>query len=306
MHHLKRIILLLIATIGLAVFIAPVRAQEPAREQLEMLTPTPEVQPTGEQAEEPAAEPSEELGPIIVLKRAPRYQPFRVYSDSQYVYNSNVLLAPSNRQEDEVYAQTLGASFSPRLIKGLASTIYVRHQFIRYLTLNNFDFDAQTAGVNFQRPVRNWFILSGGFEASRFILRETDKEFLKDFDVSFGIRRGQYLHERVFLYYGYQGDWMPTSPSNLSRVDNALYAGVNLALMDKLTLQLAYRLRAMAYYQDSRFDYDHSLNASLIFKFNDYANVRAFVNYANNDSDNAISDYEGLTAGCGLGLSLRF
>ena len=72
MHHLKRIILLLIATIGLAVFIAPVRAQEPAREQLEMLTPTPEVQPTGEQAEEPAAEPSEELGPIIVLKRAPR------------------------------------------------------------------------------------------------------------------------------------------------------------------------------------------------------------------------------------------
>jgi hypothetical protein len=266
----------------------------------------PESPAQEQQPEKPAAEPSDDLGPIVVLKRAPAYRPFRVYSDSQFLYNSNITLAPSQRDDDEVFVETLGASFAPRLVKGLASSFYARQQVVRYATLNNFDFNAQTAGLNLQRPVRNWFILSGGFEASRYLLRETDKEFLKDFDLSLGIRRGQYLHARVFLYYGYQFNWTPTTPSDLSRVDNAGFVGVNVALLQQLTLQVAYRLRGLAYYQDARFDYDQSLNASLIYKFNDYINARAFVTYANNTSDKTGFEYRVLTGGGGLGLSLQY
>jgi hypothetical protein len=124
--------------------------------------------------------------------------------------------------------------------------------------------------------------------------------------VSFGIRRGQYLHERVFLYYGYQFDWLPTSPSDMSSVNNAGYAGVNIALLQPLTLQLAYRLRGLSYYQDSRFDYDNTVNASLLFRFKDYVTVRGYVGYVYSNSDTPIFDYETFTAGVGLGLSLRF
>jgi hypothetical protein len=273
---------------------------------MDTLSPTPDNQPAEEGTEKPASEPTDELGPIIVLKRAPRYQPIHVFSDSQYLYNSNVLLTPSNEHADEVFAETLGANFSPRLINGLASTVFVRQQFIRYSNLGRFNFATQAAGLSLQYPVRNWFILSGGFEADRYFAEKDDDEFLKDFDLSFGIRRGQYLHQRVFLYYGYQFNWLPSSPSNLSSLNNAVYAGVNLALLEQLTFMLAGRVRGLAYYQNSQFDLTYSLNASLIYKFNNYVNVRAFVSYAKNDSDNATSDYEGLTAGGGLGLTLGF
>jgi hypothetical protein len=285
---------------------APLRAQEPARQQLEMLNPAPEGQPPEQRLAQGTNEPSNELGPIIVLKRTPRYEPFRVFSDTQYLYNSNVLLAPSHPDEDAVFAQALGASFSPRVVQGLASTIFVRQEFIRYDTLSRFDFDAQTAGLSLQYPVRNWFILSSGFDADRYYSRRKDDEFLKDYNLSFGIRRGQYLHSRVFLYYGYQFNWLPSTPSELSALDNAVFAGVNVALLEPLTLQLAYRLRGLAYYQGGRFDHDHSLNASLVYKFNDYINARVFVSYVNNDSDNPGFEYRGLTAGGGLGLMLRF
>jgi hypothetical protein len=299
------VFLLIVVTLVLA---SGARSQEPgpAREQIETLTPAPESPAPEEQREESAAEPTDKLGPIVVLRRAPQYRAFRVYSDTQFLHNSNVLLAPSLPDQDEVFVETLGASFAPRLVKGLASTMYIRQQFVRYATLNNFDFDAQTAGLSLQRPVRNWFILSGGFEASRYLLRETNRAFFKDFDLSLGIRRGQYLHERVFLYYGYQFNWMPTTPSDLSRVDDAVFVGVNIALLRPLTLQLAYRLRELAYYQDARIDLDHSLNASLIYKFNDYVNARAYVSYASNDSDKTGFEYRALTAGGGLGLSVLF
>ena len=79
-----------------------------------------------------------------------------------------------------------------------------------------------------------------------------------------------------------------------------------MALEEKLTLQLAYRLRGLSYYQDARFDYDDTLNASLVYKFNDYFTARAFVSYANNTSDKPGFNYRGLTTGGGLGLALRF
>jgi hypothetical protein len=214
---------------------------------------------------------------------------------------------PSGEDEDAVFVETLGASFTPRLVKSLVSTFYFRQQFIRYDSLSRFDFDAQTAGLSLQHPVPNWFILSGGVEAERYYApRGTGNEFLRDINLNLGIRRGQYLHERVFLYYGYQFNWLPTTPVTLSRLDNALFVGVNIALQEKLTLQLAYRLRGAAYYQDSRFDYDHSLNATLLYKFNNYVNARAYVSYVNNSSDNPNSEYRALSAGGGLGLSVAF
>jgi hypothetical protein len=306
MHHPNPIAILLVVFVALGVSVVPVRAQAPAREQLERLPSTPLPGPAEEQPAKETSETSDELGPIIVLKREPRYQAFRVFSDSQYVYESNVLLTPSNAEGDTLYSQTVGASFAPRLIKNLVSTAYVRYQWLRYDTLNNLDFDAMAAGLSLQRPVRDWFVLSGGFEAIRYTLRETDDNFLENFDVSFGIRRGQYLHERVFLYYGYQFDWLPTSPSDMSSVNNAGYAGVNIALLQPLTLQLAYRLRGLSYYQDSRFDYDNTVNASLLFRFKDYVTVRGYVGYVYSNSDTPIFDYETFTAGVGLGLSLRF
>ncbi|MGD0061214.1 MAG: outer membrane beta-barrel protein [Verrucomicrobiia bacterium] len=303
---MRSTILTVVALLLALGFSAPLWAQDTTRQQLEMLNPTPEGQPTQNQPENETAEPTNDLGRIIVLKRTPRYEPFRVFSDTQYLYNSNVLLVPSHPDQDAVFAQALGASFSPRLIQGLASTVFVRQEFVRYDTLSEFDFDAQTAGLSLQYPVRDWFILSSGFEADQYISRRMDDEFLKDYNLSFGIRRGQYLHSRVFLYYGYQFNWLPTTPGELTSLNNAVFTGVNVALLQPLTLQLAYRLRGLAYYQGGRFDYDQTMNASLVYKFNDYINARAFVSYVNNDSDNPNFSYRGLAGGGGLGLMVRF
>jgi len=258
---------------------------------------------------EPRSSNGNELGSQPILRRRSRPRMFQVYSDTQYLYDSNVLLADGEfikKGDDSVFIQDLGASFSPRLVEPLVSSLYYHHNLVRFDDFSQFDFDADTGGLHLGLPVADLFNLYGDLSAGRYYYRHGGHEFYKYFNMELGIGREQRITRRASLIYGYQLDWRPSTPSDLTRIDNAGYLGANFALIDKLTAQFFYRIRIREYYQGSRTDLDNLLNLTLVYSFNDYISLRVFAAYGVNTSSKTTHDYDVFNGGSGLNLTLKF
>jgi hypothetical protein len=258
-----------------------------------------------------AADDSEQgdLGRQILLERRPRPRLFQVTSESQYLYTSNVLLTDGEifaRTDDALFFEQLTAMFSPRLLPHLNSTLYARYQIVRFDQNGFVDFDGNEVGLSLSYPVEHWFKAYGGFSASRQYFAANDHEFFKMFDAQFGLRHDVKLCSYAWLFVGYQLDWRPSSPSALTRIDNAGYVGLDMALVDKLTAQLLYRLRLEEFLQDNRTDVNHLLSLAVTYAFNDFISVRAFVTYGINDSNQTVHDFNVFTSGAGINLQVRF
>lgn len=247
-----------------------------------------------------------DLGPQVLLERRTRATKFQVYSDSQFFYNSNVQLTPTFQVGDGIFFETLGASFTPQLLPHLTSSLYARHQFLRYTTHSELNFDAQTLGLSLRYPVKDWFMLYGGFSANRLYLSSTDAEFYKDCVTEIGLWRSHALNRRTAWYYGYQADWLAASPAKENQLQHALFTGLNLRLSDKLSGQLVYRLRGHQYLSRSRSDLDHLVALSLAYKVCKYASVNLYGTYGDNSSSLPQFDYRVFNAGGGLNLSVKF
>jgi hypothetical protein len=250
-----------------------------------------------------------ELGRQALLQEEPRPRLFQVFSDTQCLYDSNILLTDGEIIEtgdDAVSIESLGATFSPHLLRGLGSTLYFRHDIVRYNQFSKFDFDEDTGGLSLSYPVDDLFLLYGGFGAGRYYFRAGGHEFFKFYDTYIGLGRELRLSNRALLTYGYHLDWRPSSPSPLTRIDNALYLGLDFAVMDKLTAQLFYRLRLREYLQVNRTDVDNLVALTLTYAFNDYVSVRVFATYAEDNSNLRVHEYSVFNAGGGLNFSFRF
>ena len=248
----------------------------------------------------------DDLGPEIMLARRPKPTVFEVSADTQYTFDSNMLLTPRGQLCDGELSETLAVAASPRLAPGLTTTVYANQQFVRYNRHTTFDFDAQTAGLSVSHPVGTWGNLYGGFAASRLCAPVDTQEFFKEYDLSFGAWRSHTVGRYVTVYYGYQFDWLPTHPMALTRIYNAGYGGVNVKITDKLLAQLLYRLRAQDYLQSIRSDLDHSVNLTLTYTVNRFIAARIYGSYGDSTSNETQYNYRSLTGGGGLTLILKF
>jgi hypothetical protein len=250
--------------------------------------------------------PSDDLGKQVLLLRRPGPRPFQVSSETEYLYDSNILLLETHPIADDLLSETVQASYSPQLADRLQSTFYAKYQLLRYDHNSSLDFEANAVGLSLSRPAQNWFTAYGRFEAVRLYLTDGDDEFFKMFDTTVGLWRGQTVGQWGWLFYGYQLDWRPSSPSQFTRVDNAGYVGIKVMPTDKLTIQLLYRIRAEEYLQVNRADLNHLISLSVGYDFNNYVGVRAFAEYGRNNSDATGFDYNVFTGGGGLKLSVKF
>lgn len=257
----------------------------------------------------------DDLGPELTLARRPKPTVFEFSADTQYSFVSNIALTPNNQKSDGELFETLSLSASPRLVPGLISKVFLNQQFIRYNTYTGTNFDGQTAGVSLSHPIGpngNWFTLYTEFAATRLCHPWDAGEFYKEFDTRLGLVRSQALGRYVTIYYGYQLDWLPSHPAMWTRVNNALYGGVNVLVTEKLQAQLFYRLRDQDYLQFTpvRNDLDHLVNLTLSYTWNRYLVTRIYGSYGNSASNRSVYqsayNYQVANGGGGLALSLKF
>ncbi len=288
-----------------------VNAQELPGRSLEPAAPPFETSALADSELEPATQ--DELGELVLLESRPPRRLFELTSSTQYLYTSNVSLVRDlgilEEESDSLLFQTFNLSFSPRLVEKLVSTVYLRHQIVRYDEHAELDFDTDAAGLSASYPVGEWFTAYAGWSARRMYARDTDNEFFKMYDTEFGLWRQHTISKVAKLFYGYQLDWRASSPSEFDRVDNAGYVGLNLTPNEKSTIQFLYRLRVQDYdefFGTNRRDVDHLLALAFTYTFNQYVSTRIFANYADNNSNTTGRDYSVLDFGGGLNLSVKF
>ena len=250
----------------------------------------------------------DDLGPEIQLARRAQPRPtiFELSADTQYSFDSNILLTPRGQLCDGELSETLALAASPRLLPGWTTTAYLNQQFVRYNKNDTFDFDGQTAGLSLSHTIGHWGNWYGGFSASRLCAPGIGPEFFKEFDTVLGAWRSHALGRYVTLYYGYQFDWMPTHPMALTRIYNAGYGGCNWKVTDQLLVQLLYRLRAQDYLQSTRSDFDHSVNLTVTYTVNRFIAARVYASYGDSTSNQSKFDYQSFNGGGGLTLTLKF
>src|SRR5258708_17001691 len=147
--------------------------------------PAAAASPTSAQTQpaQPEAHPPEpafgagisELGRQTILEPRRRPRLFRVYSDTQYLYDSNVLLADGDFiqvGDDSVFVEDAGVSISAPLVQPLSSSVYYHHNLARYDEFSQFDFDADPGGLHLAYPIQDLFPLSADFSASRNYFRQ--------------------------------------------------------------------------------------------------------------------------------------
>jgi hypothetical protein len=69
---------------------------------------------------------------------------------------------------------------------------------------------------------------------------------------------------------------------------------------------MQYQLRIQEYTEATRTDVGNALSGTLLYTFNNYVGMRAFVEYTDNNSTLLGRDYQVLNAGGSLYLSVKF
>ena len=251
-----------------------------------------------------------EFGDIVLLQPAQPHQWLQVTSDSEYIYTSNELLLPDTgllpAQNDGLFYESLGLNVTPPKIGQLSSLLFARQEFVRYTKNQQYDFDAQTAGLQLSHPVADWFSIYGGGSAERLYQISNHHTFFKDYDAQFGLWRQQKVCDNLAVFGGYQFDWRPSTPGQYTRSDNTPFAGVIANLLPNLTAKLQYLLSAREYGKVSRNDINQTADLTLTYTFNEYVALTAFTRYSHNDSNVAADSYDLFEGGGGLKLTVSF
>ena len=284
---------------------ASARAQFPALDPL----PPPSTQPATSKPDE-GVEDEAAFDDLVARSILPAHRWVEISSDTQAFHTSNVLLLPDlNRTihpiEDAVVLQGVNVTLTPPAWHGLTASGFFRHQFVRYIENDALNFQSQSAGLRLNYPLE-WFTLYSGFSAQRQFQDRAHEDFFKMYDTQFGLFHAQPLCPRASLVAGYQLDWRASSPAELDRLDNAVYAGLSLALCRHVNADLLYRLSLQDYLNNGRTDLNHLFTATLTYTINDYVRLHGFIDYGHNDSNTFGRDYTVFDGGAGFNLSVRF
>jgi Putative beta-barrel porin 2 len=301
------------------------RAQEPQlfltdQRAFGQLGPAPTAQSQPDEADY-----RDELGPLHPLMRL-RETPFQVYSDTSYLYDSNILLTFHKPVTDMVLDQVFGASYSPRIFDDLKTTLYAQHYIDRYDSNSAFDFDGDQAGVDFsytlvkppipyhQEETSSTWTLYGDGSYERLTSTPDDAQIFQMVDTRIGLRcdfnsllpSWTGIVRPIAPFYGYQFDWRVSDPNLLTRADNTFFLGASMDVVRNVYLQLLAQGQWQDYLNVNRSDITETLSASLVWRINKYASLNASALFANNNSSLNTFSYKVLNAGPNLTLQIRF
>lgn len=301
------------------------RAQEPQlfltdQREFGQLGPAPS---TGSQPQE--GEDQDELGPLHPLLRL-RNTPFQVYSDTSYLYDSNILLTFHKPVGDMVLDQVFGASYSPRIFDDLKTVLYAQHYIDRYDSNSAFDFDGNQVGIDLaytlvkppiphhEEQTTSAWTLYGDGSYEQFSSTPNDAQIFQMVDTRIGLRcdfdallptlGGTAKH--IAPFYGYQFDWRVSDPSVLTRADNTVFLGADMEVARNVYLQVLSQLQWQEYLNVTRDDITETVSAAVVWRINKYASVNGSALFANNNSSQNTFSYKVTNAGPNLTLQIRF
>lgn len=274
----------------------------------------------------------QDVGPQFLLTRPdvskagpPSHFWFEGFADWQMFYTNNALLTEKDHRDTGVMVTTVQAAinFPAVALAGgmLATKAGYRHQWWYYSLdkttsgLNDFDFAVSTFFITGRHSWEEKWVASFSIDYNRYLSRDDNwSEFYVELAPSWALERNFELDEKTLITLGYYGSyhWTQTDPAPVKhindRLDSSLGVTVTREIIPNLIGQAYYRAMWSHYTENSdRNDVYHSLGLALVYNFNEWASVRAFMGYENrNSTDDTVADYNKFDAGGGLTFTARF
>ncbi len=258
-----------------------------------------------------AASPNDpDLGEQAILKRSGRYQPFSFFAVAAGSYTSNVALASSNEQDDFLFTPSFGLNYAPRLTRNLFADIGVAQRFFYYDRFSELDFGSFDArgGLSYSLPQLHDLILRADYAFDRLTSDDgLDDEFFSshslifDAEIPFRLDRAQQLSFGVDLNL-----LLAANPEGPGRNDYSFFAAYSVTPARSFSLTAVARLVARDYTEIDRTDVSGIFALSAAYRITKWLSASASANYATNDSNEDVFDYDVFNVGAALSLNLRF
>lgn len=263
----------------------------------------------------------------ILLKKALNHI-FTVNFDNSLIYQSNAFLTNGNERSDAYWAGVLSGQYQYNINERSGITATVRQQLFRYVDHSVLDFNHGSVGARAYWVAPEEFaniLFWGQYQLNSLTFARANgagysfgDEFLRYHSFSLGAQKSFFLNNYNALTLGAMGQFNYTDKSIQARNRDpqkdsyTLFLAHNYQYSRSLSTAMGYYLTNNQYNylrtatNKKRDDWNHSLVASVSWKFNDWSKIVGNVSYVWNDSNERFYDYENGNIGASLELRYRF
>lgn len=253
------------------------------------------------------ASSDDSFGTQVILKNRERIRTFTLAGDTSIFYTDNAALTRHDKIDDVFFVTNAGLSWTPRINSHLEAQLAARASIFRYGSTSSLDFEnLGVGGALFWSPEH--FCDVAFFARYDFIelLDRHSKEILRDHEFTVGAQKIFPVGKSQAFTLGVTGMGGIADPSAAQRQTAGIFAGYHWQITPKLEAELFYRFSAYFYDRADRMDCNHIVSGSVRYRISRYADLNAFVSFGGNRSDTAGFDYNVVTAGGGVGFTVRF
>ncbi len=269
-----------------------------------------------------------DMGEQRILLSKQEQKHWRLFADNSLIYVSNAFLTSNNAVSDTYYAATLGAQYHHSLSNDIAVTAVVKQQFFRYFEYSALDFNHTSfaARAHWLAPESLAHILFWGQWQWNSLTNARSNpsgvsfgdEFLRYHTFSLGAQKTFFLNDYNFLFLGATAQFGLTESSRGSRRHDpqkdsySLFVGYNYQYSRSLSTQIGYYLNRGLYDHlrtagnKHRRDWNHTVSASAIWKFNPWLSAGTNLSCVWNESNERFFHYENGNVGVNLEVNYRF
>jgi hypothetical protein len=247
------------------------------------------------------------FGEQVILQSQPRNPTVFVTGDTSLSYTNNAALTRNHRIDDTIFMANAAIGWTPILTPRLGGEITARSSIFRYGSTSVLDFQSVGLGTGLSWNPEH-FAGIGLFAHYDFIEmfdRHSD-EILRDHEFTVGAQKGFALGRAQALLTGISLSAGVAEPISAQRDQASLFLDYRIQLSRSLGAEFLYRCTGYFYNDPGHTDANQAFSASLHYRAFRDVYVNGFVSFSDNRSDDAAFDYDAVTSGGGLSLSLSF
>jgi hypothetical protein len=273
-------------------------------------TPNPTVNADGMElaTDESEASSDDSFGTQVILKKRDRPKTVSLAGDVSVFFTDNAALTPNGKIDDVFFVTNAGASWTPRINPQLEAQLYAHASIFRYGSTSALDFENLGLDAAFFWTPQHFadIALFARYDFIELLDRHSD-EILRDHEFTIGGQRIFAVgRSQSFFTLGASVTGDIAEPSSAQRQVAAIFAGYHWQITRALEAELYYRLAGYFYNHADHADCNQVVSGSLRYRLSRNADLNGFVSFSSNRSDKTGFDYNAVTAGGGVAVTVRF
>ena len=247
------------------------------------------------------------FGAQQILKTQERPRAWVVSGGVSVIYTNNVGLASENTKDDTFMVASAAVGWSKRLTPTVEANAGLQASVFRYADSTELDFQnvGFGAGLSWTPPSLRGVSLFARYDLTELFGSDGD-HILMDHVLTLGAQKTIVFGRSHSLAVGVVGSAGLADPGAAQRSQLGGYLGYRLQITRKLETDFLYRPAVHIYTDSNRADFNQVISWSLRYRFNEWADVSAFMSYGLNRSDRSAFDYNVFTGGAGVALNVKF